>query len=89
MLTSAEKKHLRSLAQRLSAHLHVGKQGLTDALIAEMNQLLKRDELVKVKFIVDRKTLFSVIEEIEQRAECECVGQVGKTAAFYRKKAQA
>jgi len=86
-LTSAEKKQLRGVAQRLPANVHVGKQGLTDTLIAELDSLLKRDQLVKIKFILDRDGIKAAIAEIEQRAACECVGQVGKTAAFYRAKA--
>ncbi|WP_309385444.1 YhbY family RNA-binding protein [Cerasicoccus frondis] len=87
MLTSAEKKQLRGAAQRLPAGVHVGKQGLTDTLIAELDHLLTRDQLVKAKFIVDRDALKAAIAEIEQRTNCECVGSVGKTAAFYRPKA--
>lgn len=89
MLSSAEKKQLRGLAQRLPANVHVGKAGLTDTLIAELDNLLKRDQLVKVKFIVSGEELKSAIAEIEQRADCECVGKVGKTAAFYRANAEA
>ncbi|WP_269539635.1 YhbY family RNA-binding protein [Cerasicoccus fimbriatus] len=87
MLNSAEKKHLRGVAQRLAAGVHVGKQGLTDTLIAELDQLLKRDELVKVKFVLDREGIKTAIADIEQRTDSECVGSVGKTAAFYRPKA--
>ncbi len=86
MLTSAEKKQLRGAAQRLPANVHVGKGGLTDTLIAELDQFLKRDELIKVKFIISGAALKDAIAEIEQRTACECVGSVGKTAAFYRAK---
>lgn len=89
MLSSAEKKQLRGLAQRLSANAHVGKAGLTDTLIAELDNLLQRDQLVKVKFIVRGDPLKEAIAQIEQRADCECVGRVGKTAVFYRAKASA
>lgn len=88
MLTSAEKKKLRGLAQRLPANVHVGKAGLTDTLIAELDSLLQREQLVKVKFIVSGEALASTIADIEQRAGCECVGKVGKTAAFYRAKVE-
>ncbi|GHB97701.1 YhbY family RNA-binding protein [Cerasicoccus arenae] len=86
MLTSAEKKKLRGMAQRLPNHAHVGKLGLTDSLVAELELMLKRQQLVKVKFIVDRDAMKAVISDIEQRTTCECVGHVGKTAAFYRAK---
>ncbi|MEO0795315.1 MAG: YhbY family RNA-binding protein [Verrucomicrobiota bacterium] len=86
MLSSADKKKLRGVAQRLPAHVHVGKAGVSETLITEMDALLKRDGLVKAKFIVGGDLLKSAIADLEERTQSECVGSVGKTAVFFRER---
>ena len=53
-LSSAEKKELRGMAQRLKAHVHVGKNGLTENVLAEIGTALLKNGLIKVKFESDR-----------------------------------
>lgn len=88
MLSPAEKKKLRGVAQRLPAAVLVGKAGLTDAVLAELDTALRRDGLVKAKFGASREALADLLTGIEQRLACERVGSVGKTASFYRAKVE-
>ena len=50
-LTSAQRRKLKAIAQRLDASIKIGKNGLTDGFLKEVDDALKRDELVKVRFV--------------------------------------
>ena len=41
-LTSAEKKELRGIGQRLKTHLHIGKQGLSLTVSNEIEMNMRR-----------------------------------------------
>ena len=84
-LTGKQKRHLRSLGQKLSAIAAVGKAGLTEAVLANLSALLDQHELVKVRLgglpPADRAALAA---QIEQATGAQCVGIVGRTALLYR-----
>jgi RNA-binding protein len=83
-LTSAEKKKLRGMAQRLKPILHIGKFGLTESVLAEIETALTKNGLIKLRFESDREGIQSLCKEILDRTESELVGSVGKTAVFFR-----
>ena len=83
-LTSKEKKQLRGMAQRLKPSLHLGRSGITATFLEELETALDRDQLVKVRFDTDRETMQQAIEQLSRSTGAECVGSVGRTAAFFR-----
>lgn len=83
-LTSAEKKELRGLAQRLKPHVHIGKLGLSETVLAEVETALTKNGLIKIRFEADRATLQSHCTEIPEKLGCEYIGGVGKTGVFFR-----
>ncbi|MCC5834468.1 MAG: YhbY family RNA-binding protein [Opitutales bacterium] len=88
-LSSAERKHLRGLAMRLKPLIFIGKSGLTDAVIAATHKAFEKTELLKLKILVDdRVQREALASELANAANAQVVGQVGKTAALYRKKAE-
>lgn len=87
-LTQSDKKKLRGIAQRMEPALSIGKQGLTDTVIKEIETALERDELVKIRFNVSREPMQELCQAIEMQTHCTRVGSVGKTASFYRAKSE-
>ena len=84
-LTSLERKHLRGLAHDLRPLLHVGKEGLSDAVVRQLDQALGAHELVKVKFLMaDRLQKQAACEAIAQRLQCELAGLIGHIAIVFR-----
>ncbi len=85
-LTGAQKSHLRGLGQQLEPAVKVGKIGLTPALFAELQRLLRAHELVKVRFTggADREERAALCDRIADEGRCVLVGAVGHTALFYR-----
>jgi len=83
-LSSKEKAELRGVAQRLKPSIIVGKNGVTDALVAEMQKFLNAEKLVKVGFNASRDELPTLEQALETRCDCVSVGGVGKKRSFFK-----
>lgn len=88
-LTSAEKKELRGIAQRLKAHVHIGKQGLGETVLKEIDVALTKNGLIKVRYVKARKesdqeAIEDWNQKIPEKLNCEYVGGVGNTGIFFR-----
>ena len=85
MLTSKERAELRAQANTLDTTLMVGKDGITDALIAEAdNQLLAR-ELVKGKVLENAMlTPREVCDAICEATGADGVSVIGTKFVIYR-----
>lgn len=83
-LSSAEKKELRGIAQRLKPHLHIGRQGLTDTVIGEIDTALTKNGLIKLRFDANREAIREQSSQICKDLACEKVGGVGKTVVLFR-----
>mgnify|MGYP000048468428 CR=1 FL=1 len=68
------------------AALNVGKQGLTEAVIAAIDQELKRKELIKVKFLQNFFTedFDADISRLTKAVKASLVEKRGKTIILYR-----
>ena len=73
MLTSKERSELRAQANELETTLMVGKEGVTEAVIAEAERLLTARELIKGKVL--ESALMSAREVSD--AICEVTGADG------------
>ncbi len=85
MLTSKERAELRAQANGLDTTLMVGKSGVTEAVIAEAENLLTARELVKGKVL--EGALMSpreVSDEICEATGAEGVAVVGTKFVIYR-----
>ena len=51
MLTSKQRAYLRKLANPLAVTLHIGKDGVTEGVVEQLNVLLENHELVKGKVL--------------------------------------
>jgi len=87
-LTPAQREQLRSLAHHLKPLVFLGHQGVTDALIAAVDENLTAHELIKVKFNdhKDEKRMLSA--EIVERSESAMVGILGNVLTLYRPHSQ-
>ena len=82
-LTSKQRRHLRSIGQRLTPVIAIGKGGISHQATAHLADALERCELVKIKLPAgpERKLL---PDEIARQLSAACVGLVGRTALLYR-----
>jgi len=84
-LTGKQKHFLRALAHHRKPVVTVGDSGLTENVIAEIDQALAHHELIKVKIrIGDRESRQQAITNICEKTSCEEVQKIGQVAVFYR-----
>jgi RNA-binding protein len=84
VLTGSQRKHLRGLAHGYRPVVQVGKGGLTDPVLASIDEALAARELIKVQIFTAREERQEIASAIEERLACECVGSIGRMAIFYR-----
>ena len=77
-------RRLKSLGQRLNPVVHVGKGGLTDALIGNVNQALSDHELIKVKFEAHKDEKKALAPELAAKTASHVVQRVGNVVVLYR-----
>lgn len=83
-LTSSARKNLRSQAHHLKPVVMVGRNGVSEQLIASVNAALKDHELIKVKFLDFKDEKKEISGEIAVVTKSEVVGIIGNIAIFYR-----
>lgn len=85
VLTSAQTRFLRGQAHGLKAMLQVGGKGVTDAVIAEVDQALEHHELIKVKIAAeDREARAAMVDALAGGTGAALVQRIGHTAVLYR-----
>jgi RNA-binding protein len=86
-LSSKERAELRAAAHHLTPVVHVGHQGLTDALKLAIDDALRTRELVKISLA--KTTDVSAKDAAHQLAEqlgAEVVQTIGRTCTLWREK---
>lgn len=81
-LTASQTRFLRGQAHDLKALLQTGGKGVTPAFIAELNEVLERHELVKVKVAAEDRDARDVM--IVEATESALVQRIGHVAVLYR-----
>jgi len=87
-LTGKQKHYLRGLAHQRKPVVIVGDAGLTENVIAEIDQALAHHELIKVRIRNDdRSARQQMAASVCEQTSCETVQMIGQIAVFYRKAA--
>lgn len=85
-LKAPQKRYLRSQAHHLRAFMHSGNKGITDAFVAELDQVLDRHELVKVRLSAgDRAERAALIEQLATASGADVVQTIGHTVTLFRR----
>ncbi|MBE7037873.1 MAG: ribosome assembly RNA-binding protein YhbY [Ruminococcaceae bacterium] len=85
MLKSKQRAYLRSLANNLPAIFQIGKGGINDNMIEQIDATLERRELIKLH-VLENSLLdaYPVCNEIAERVGAEPVSVVGSKFVIYR-----
>lgn len=88
-LTGKQKRFLRALAHPLSAIVQVGKEGVTEAVVAATDAALKQHELIKVKLGSETpEDRHDAADALSNQTGSELAQVVGRTIILYRKHAK-
>jgi len=84
-LTGKQRHFLRGLAHHRKPIVTIGDAGLTENVMAEIDQALAHHELIKVKLRgSERDERQALVSSICEQASCEPVQLIGHVAVFYR-----
>ena len=82
--SSAERKQLRRLAHGLDPVVWIGKEGLSEDLVAATQEALASHELIKVKLLAHKEDRKSLARELADKADCVLAGVIGHVFILYR-----
>jgi len=83
-LTNQQKRYLRGLTHNLAPVVTVAEKGLSENVMAEIEQALDHHELIKVKLRGDRDQRHQWSERIARDVRAELVHRIGQVACYYR-----
>jgi len=84
-LTGKQKNYLRGLAHKINPIVSIGSNGLSKAVLNELESALEHHELLKIKLPADDKaTKASLIATLCTETDSEPVQLIGRTAVVYR-----
>lgn len=84
MLTSNQKRQLRSMANHLNAIFQVGKDGVNNNMIVDILNYLNKNELMKVSILQNCPQPKEEVAEAFADAGIEVVQIIGKTIILYK-----
>ena len=84
-LSQTQCKHLRRLSHSLKPVVSVGGNGLTDNLLAELENALDHHELIKVRVRVgNRNQRDSLLDDLINQSKATLLQRIGNVALLYR-----
>ena len=83
MLTSKQKKYLKSQAHALKPLVLIGKSGVNNQSVKNINEALEHHELIKIKFIAFKTEKDELKESILKETNSEFVGMIGHVLTIY------
>lgn len=89
-LSNKQKQHLKGLAHSLKPVVQLGSNGLTEGVIAEIENALAHHELIKVKVATsDREMKKLIIEAIVRETDSINVQTIGHVLVIYKQNDEA
>jgi RNA-binding protein len=84
-LSQTQCKHLRRLGHSLKPVVSVGGSGLTDNLLAELENALDHHELIKVRVRVgNRNRRDALLDDLINQSKATLLQRIGNVALLYR-----
>lgn len=84
-LSPAQRRYLSSMGHHLHPLVTIGKEGVTEGIVAALEQALADHELVKVKLgKTSNEERHDVPEQLASKADAQFVSMIGKTMIIYK-----
>ncbi|AKF79813.1 RNA-binding protein [Myxococcus fulvus] len=85
-LTGKQRRHLRALGHHLEPVVIVGQSGVTEGVIAAVEQALHDHELIKVKINEGPETRQEAAARLAEGTSAELAQLLGRTALLFKKR---
>ncbi len=80
-----QRRHLRGLAHSLKPVVQLGKGGLTESILEELDAQIEHHELIKVKLSEECPVDIATVQEsVQTSLRSEVVQKIGHTLVLYR-----
>ncbi|MDD3314241.1 MAG: ribosome assembly RNA-binding protein YhbY [Syntrophaceticus sp.] len=84
-MTGKQKRYLRSLAAKMTPSLQVGKSGISDNVVLQLEEALTARELTKVRVLSNSPVQVNDAAAIlSERTASEIVQVIGRSIVLYR-----
>jgi len=84
-MSGKERPALREEAHHLDVQVHIGHQGLTDALLGSLDDVLRTHELVKLQVArAGELSAKQAANDVAERMGAEVIQVIGRTFTLYR-----
>lgn len=85
-LTGKQRRALRALGHHLEPVVIVGQHGVTEGVIAAVEQALQDHELIKVKINEGPETRQEAAQKMAEGTQAELAQLLGRTALLFKKR---
>ena len=86
MLTSADKKTLKGIANTLETKYQLGKSGITDTSVDMFDKALTAHELIKIDVMKNVTTeIMELALDLSSKLKADVVNVIGRTILLYRR----
>ncbi len=84
-MTGKQRSYLKALANGLSAKAQIGKEGINDAVLTQLDQILEARELLKVHVLENcQLSAKEAANEVAEELKAEFVQAIGRKFVIYR-----
>ena len=83
-LAGYQRRALRAAAHPLQPIAQVGREGLSENVLASVREALQAHELIKVRFVDQKERRREAAEELAAAVDAALAGVVGHVAILYR-----
>lgn len=84
-LRGKQKRYLRSQAHQLQPIFQVGKGGLNQAMLVQINEALEKRELIKITLLQNTdETTQEVAQALIQEISCDVVQIIGRVLVLFK-----
>ena len=84
-MSPQQKKELKAKAHKLKPVVMIGQHGLSDNVIAAVEEGLTAHELIKIKVAADRETHQEIMNAICEKTKATYIQTVGRVSTIYRR----
>lgn len=85
MLSSKQRSFLKSLGNNIKPSYQIGKSGITESLLEDLNSQLENKELIKISVLDNSPiNIKESADEIQKFTDCEIVQTIGNKMLIYK-----
>ena len=81
-ISGKERRSLKSVAKTRNVDIKIGKKGITNNLLKEIEFILKRDSMVKVSFKNEKPERLELQKKLQLLLNPSIIESVGKTSTY-------